>query len=440
MSKRSSKRNVFQMCFNAKPGESVFIISDDLDVSGFFIDQAKEVGLEISLAYLHEKLRPLQKINNSIFTAVINSNIVVLAYTPTPEETYQFRTDIIEAIGKSTTARLASIPGVDKGTLDCIVHTDYDRIEKLGWHLAEILTKAKKARITSELGSDLEMELGEWLIPADLDDGKLYHPRNWDNLPSGEACITPKDGSAEGTLVVDGGLRGLFLAGENETLELEISGGRINRFRGDAGKKTEEIFKKYDSMADIFQRGNIYKISELGIGTNPAAQVTWNIVEFEKKLGTVHVAAGRNIQLGGTIEAPQHLDMVIMNPTLEIDGEKIIEKGNVEPRTIERICHENYRKVNPEIDLSDIYVRKSRIAKVCTIENGKLYRLWHTPGGKNLKTQVGDNETSNICAHFMKSLKKEESIASLAGKLKISVEDCKKISTLMLRYKVIEIA
>lgn len=438
--KPGKKMNVFRTCFNASPGESVIIISDNLEVSGFFIDQAKEADLEINLAYLHENLRPLKNSNNSMLTAVINSGIVVLAYTPRPDETYQFRTDIIEAIGKSTTARLASIPGVDIDTLACIMKTDYDYIEELGWHLAEVLTKAKKARITSRIGSDLEMELGEWRIPADLDDGKLYHPRNWDNLPSGEACITPVEGSVEGTLVVDGGLRGFFLAGEKKILRLEISKGSITEFSGSAGKDVEKLFKHYDNMADMFQRGNIYRISELGIGTNSAAKVTANMVEFEKKLGTAHIAAGKNIQLGGNIDAPQHLDMVILKPTLEVDGKKIIEDGKIKLKTIERICFENYKKIRPEIDMNEIYVKKSRIAKIYSIEKDRLYRQWHTPGGKNLKTQVGDEETAKLCARFMKLLKKEEKIEDLAKRLKISNEDCKKLSALMLRYKVIEIA
>ena len=432
--------NVFHTCFNAKRGESVFIISDDLDVSGFFIGQAKEAGLEISLAYLHDGLRPLKNANNSMVAAVTSSNIVVLAYTPTPDETYQFRTDIIEAIGKSTTARLASIPGVNGETIECIMKTDYNKIEKFGWRLAEVLTKAKKARITSQLGSDLKMELGEWEIPADLDDGKLYYPRNWDNLPSGEACITPREGSAEGTLIVDGGLRGYFLAGEKKIVELEISDGKINKFQGSAGKEVKEIFRRYESMAGVHQKGNMYKISELGIGTNAAAQVTWNIVEFEKKLGTVHVAAGKNLQLGGTIDAPQHLDMVVMRPTLEIDGKKIIEDGKIELKTIEKICFENYKEINPEVDSSNICIRKSKTAKVYSIDDGKLYRLWYTPGGKNLKTKVGDDNTATLCARFMKLLKKEEDIKSLAKKMKISIEDCRRLSTLMLKYKVIEIA
>ena len=70
-------------------------------------------------------------------------------------------------------------------------------------------------------------------------------------------------------------------------------------------------------------------IAELGVGTNEKARVTGNPLEDEKVMGTVHVACGSNALFGGTVNVPVHLDCIILNPSLIIDGELVIEKGEL---------------------------------------------------------------------------------------------------------------
>ena len=57
-------------------------------------------------------------------------------------------------------------------------------------------------------------------------------------------------------------------------------------------------------------------LAEIGIGTNPLAQDVSSMIEGEKIEGTVHVAFGDDSSIGGTTEATEHLDHVIVNPTL----------------------------------------------------------------------------------------------------------------------------
>ncbi len=49
-------------------------------------------------------------------------------------------------------------------------------------------------------------------------------------------------------------------------------------------------------------------VAELGIGTNEKAQLTGEILEDEKILGTAHVAFGASAGIGGTVQVPVHLD------------------------------------------------------------------------------------------------------------------------------------
>jgi leucyl aminopeptidase (aminopeptidase T) len=68
-------------------------------------------------------------------------------------------------------------------------------------------------------------------------------------------------------------------------------------------------------------------LAELGVGTNEQATLTGNVLEDEKILGTVHVAFGASAGIGGTVSVPVHLDSVVLQPTLDIGGTRVIEGG-----------------------------------------------------------------------------------------------------------------
>jgi leucyl aminopeptidase (aminopeptidase T) len=68
-------------------------------------------------------------------------------------------------------------------------------------------------------------------------------------------------------------------------------------------------------------------LAELGVGTNDRARLTGNILEDEKILGTVHVAFGASAGIGGTVSVPIHLDVVIVDATLEVDGQRVLDAG-----------------------------------------------------------------------------------------------------------------
>ena len=51
------------------------------------------------------------------------------------------------------------------------------------------------------------------------------------------------------------------------------------------------------------------------------------MLEDEKILGTVHVAFGASAGIGGTVSVPVHLDCLMLEPTLEIGGTRVLEQG-----------------------------------------------------------------------------------------------------------------
>jgi leucyl aminopeptidase (aminopeptidase T) len=52
-------------------------------------------------------------------------------------------------------------------------------------------------------------------------------------------------------------------------------------------------------------------------------------LEDEKVLGTCHVAVGSNAFFGGTVGVGVHLDGVLCDPSLWIDGVRMMEEGRL---------------------------------------------------------------------------------------------------------------
>ena len=103
----------------------------------------------------------------------------------------------------------------------------------------------------------------------------------------------------------------------------------------DAESKAIDMEKngKLPAGSGEVHKKNARNIGELGIGLNPAAKITGNMLEDEKAFNTCHFAIGENYDN----DAPSliHLDGVVRNPTITLiyaDGtEKVIlNEGNLQ--------------------------------------------------------------------------------------------------------------
>ena len=152
-----------------------------------------------------------------------------------------------------------------------------------------------------------------------VDAGELTAKGAFGNLPCGEGFIAPVEGTAEGTLVVDGSIAAIGLV--ESPVHLTVEGGHLTGATGDQGARLMELLTVHGPDGT--------NVAELGIGTNEEAILTGNILEDEKIFGTAHVAFGASAGIGGTIQVPVHLDVVIKEPTVEIDGEAILGGGEL---------------------------------------------------------------------------------------------------------------
>jgi aminopeptidase len=193
---------------------------------------------------------------------------------------------------------------------------DYGELQRRADLLSAALEGARHVRITSAKGTDLT--LGIEGRPLDKDVGLVGRETQLSNLPAGEVCLAPREDQADGTVVFDLA----FWDGRRvEDLEVLFSGGRAELL----GAAREFEFAR-DVVAAATEGADV--IGELGIGTNPAVgEPCGYTLTDEKILGTVHLALGDNEMLGGTNTSSLHWDMMVLHPSVEVDGRPIISEG-----------------------------------------------------------------------------------------------------------------
>jgi len=215
-------------------------------------------------------------------------------------------------------ARVASMPDVTRDIFERTLPVDYTHLETVGRALAARLGAAEMCRITAPGGTDVEISLRG--RDGRSDDGDLRAPGAFGNLPAGEAYIAPYEREGYGTIVFDCSLASWGLL--DEPLRIALEGGRA--VAADGGSAAEWLLSTLDAGGE-----NGRAIAELGIGTNPAATIVGKIIEDEKVEGTIHLAFGASTGIGGQNEASVHIDGLVRDPTVELDGQVVMRAGRL---------------------------------------------------------------------------------------------------------------
>ena len=204
------------------------------------------------------------------------------------------------------------MPGVTEDMLARVMAVDFDAMAARSKAVAALLDAGTRAHVTCPRGTDLELALDG--RPGISDDGELSAPGAFGNLPCGEGFIAPAYG--EGTVVASSVAP---LGISVEPARLTVAEGRIVAADGGLGPAFIELLLAHGELGT--------NLAELGVGTNDRARLTGNVLEDEKILGTVHVAFGASAGIGGTVSVPIHLDVVVVDASLEVDGQPVLDRG-----------------------------------------------------------------------------------------------------------------
>jgi leucyl aminopeptidase (aminopeptidase T) len=300
-------------CLGLEPSEEVLVICNPIteELGALLRINAQGEGGDATLAVISERDSHAAEPPATVAAAMIAADVVL---APTIQSISH--TEARKAASDAG-ARVASMPGVTGEMLGRLMSADMRLLRKRGTQLSRALGAGSEARITCERGSDLRLGLED--RTAIVDAGTLNKRGAFGNMPCGEAFIAPVEGTGEGSLVVDGSIAGVGKV--VDPVKLDIDGGHLVAASGPDGAQLMNM------LTDEGVAGT--NLAELGIGTNEEATLTGNILEDEKILGSIHVAFGASAAIGGTVQVPVHLDCVVLEPTLEIDGETVVHAGKL---------------------------------------------------------------------------------------------------------------
>ena len=231
-------------------------------------------------------------------------------------------------------------PGITLETYERAANVDYDYIRRVASWLYAKLTSASKLTITTPRGGLFKAEIKGRRVFKD--DGDIRRRGSFGNIPCGEVFTSPVTGLCEGVLVFDGSIsingRTILLS---SPITVEVESGYVREVRGgpEADLLRKAIMKARDKARKLMRSRcidrslalkyatNARAIGEIGFGINPKAKVVGVLIEDEKAWGTVHVAIGSNYE--GDAPALNHFDCVMTKPTVEVDGEVIVENGRL---------------------------------------------------------------------------------------------------------------
>ena len=306
-------KTVVRQCMGISPGEDVLVVCNPVteEIGALMRIEAQGDGADATLAVISERDSAAAEPPRAVAAAMAAADVVLAPTIQSLSHT------AARKAASDAGVRVGSLPGVTEEMLTRLMAADLKEIRRRGWAIVTGLNRSSEARITCRNGSDLRIGLeGRMGI---VDAGELGSRGAFGNLPCGEGFIAPLEGTTNGTLVVDGSIADVGLL--ETPVELTVREGHLVGAGGDDGARLMELLTAHGEDGT--------NVAELGIGTNEEATLTGNILEDEKILGTCHIAFGASRAIGGTVQVPVHLDCVVLEPTVELDGETIVAGGDL---------------------------------------------------------------------------------------------------------------
>jgi len=305
-------KKVFSKLLKVKKSESILIICNrkQKDLAEEFLENGYGFGDHMLCIEIPEGKVSGEEPNAEVSSLFLDYDIILLLTSKSLSHTLATK----NAIAKG--ARVISMPGITKEIIIRTLDIDYSKLQDLQTKIYNKMRKAGRIRIVTKAGTDISFKIHneEISYKTSLDKKGDFH-----NLPMGEVFVAPLEGTAEGAYVVDGSQAGVGKIKENITIK--VSKGYAVGISG--GEEAAMLKKALDSV----KNKDAYNIAELGIGTNPKARITGEILEDEKVIGTCHIALGSNHVFGGKVNAGIHLDGIIRKPTIYFDNKMIMKEG-----------------------------------------------------------------------------------------------------------------
>ncbi|MCL5770937.1 MAG: aminopeptidase [Actinobacteria bacterium] len=308
----SCVKNLLSNCLNANDGENLVVVADfpNASIAGLIAATAKEFKLKVSVMLMEKMAKLAENPPEPISYAIQKADIVIFTTV------YSLSNSIARINANKAGARIISIPGCSEKLFGReSMDVDFLSLEPLVKKIGKIISVKGIARLTTEQGTNLSMRL---IGRKSIDQTCICHEKgSWSPFPLVETAVGPFKYGVNGTLLIDGVI--VPYGKIKNPLKVLFRKGRIvDIFGGSDAEKFKSYLQRQDDP-------NIYQCVELGLGLNPKSKMGDGFFsEDESEYGTVHIGIGQGFTFGLKVRAKTHIDLVIKNPKMEINGRLIL--------------------------------------------------------------------------------------------------------------------
>ena len=300
--------SALEYLFNIQQADKILILTDSYSsaVADAFKQVSVKKGGAVEIYEIKNNERPLTEIPAALEKLLPGKTIVLNIIKAFPEE-IAFRIKWIFKVEENKLIKMGHMPGINEEMMLNSVNVDFGGMQKSANSLISLLESVVRLHITNESGTDVLLGVAGRKFVSDVG----VKPGDMCNIPCGEIYCAPLETEADGVIVFDASIGDIGVL--THPLKVYVSKGRITKFESEDKK----LVKRINTLQNIDDDAMV--IGELGIGVNPGARITGNMLEDEKSLGTAHIAFGNNADFtgGGNNHSKIHRDYLFYKPTIE---------------------------------------------------------------------------------------------------------------------------
>jgi aminopeptidase len=298
-------------------GERVLVVADTMTSPSLPVAlaaQARVLGADPAVIVMVRRTRSGEEPPEHVAAAMRHSDVVISVAS-----TSMYHTDAKGRAQKAGVRGAFNAPCDEDAWVRGAMTADFVQIREVAERLAARLRGANELRVTSPAGTDVSMSITGrspvgWLTGICKTRGQVSA------YPGGEVSLPPVEGTANGRVVIETVMTDIGKL--TQPITWMVRDGQVVAIEG--GAEAAAL------RAHIAGIANATNIAEIGIGLNPVARLGADITEFKKKLGTAHMAMGDSAgEYGGAVVSDVHLDGMILDCCIEIDGEVVVADGVV---------------------------------------------------------------------------------------------------------------
>ncbi|MDS1139104.1 hypothetical protein RE432_01565 [Pusillimonas sp. SM2304] len=314
--KLDNARKVVRLLGNVQPGMNVLVLFD------FYTEHnaqplaiaVQEAGANLHLLQIEGSRRHGKQFSAIVGEAMRSADLVIALTQANAAHT--------EARQQATRAGVGTIVLPESSLDDFFLaegwNADFIKLRPEIEGLAQALTDAATARVTSAAGTDISMSI-------EGRTGRALHGfANTKDISAGyclESSLAPVEGTANGIIVVNASIPGVCLI-KDEPVRIVFEQGMAVSIEG--GQEA----RRFRDLLESFNDPWVYNLGELGVGMNPCCTLDGTMLSDESVYGSIQLALGTSAYIGGTVKAAAHYDTIVTEAQLWLDG-KLVLDGDV---------------------------------------------------------------------------------------------------------------